>query len=44
MPPRERPAKAFLQAVVIESRADVEERHGQLLDELGAARAATAAA
>jgi MobA/VirD2-like, nuclease domain len=44
MPPLERPAEAFRQAVVVESRADVEERRGQLLDELGAARAATAAA
>jgi hypothetical protein len=44
MPALARPAKAFREAAILESRAEVEERHGQLLHELGKWRAVAAGA
>lgn len=40
MPPIERPAAAFAQAAVVESRAEISDRHRQLMNDLGAARSA----
>ena len=44
MPPLERPAEAFRQAAVLESRAEIEDRHQHLLGQLGATWDANAAA
>ena len=38
MPPLERPAQAFRQAAILESRAEIEDRHDHLLNQVGAAR------
>jgi hypothetical protein len=44
MPPLERPAESFRQAAILESRAEIADRHHQLLGQLGATRDANAAA